>query len=189
MDISSGSEPDHEPSSYDGNDADNESSSGDEDDSEDEDDDRNEDGKESSDEDKEGKHDSGNGDETHSDSDFASDSELSDLGATPPPPTAELQRIEHEHQLRRAGYCRCTGRCTCPRYSSFYDEPLPTAPGQTHLSERVLAAEVHPVSGIRSTLRGHQSDPSPQAPSWERLPKPYRAPHGVEEDDWVTIDE
>jgi len=74
-----------------------------------------------------------------------SDSELSDLGETPEPPSPMLRAMRH---LQRKMECTCEGWCTCPMHSAFPDE------SPTHLSEYTLAkaqAEV-PVSAVRSTI-------------------------------------
>lgn len=154
-----------------------------------------------SDDDNEDEQEDENGEERDTSSQSVNDSsDLSELGATPSPPTAELRRIERERQRAGTSDCLCAGWCTCQRYSDFYGEPLPTTgpdgrpyppvPSQTHLSERVLAAEVYPVSAMRSTQRpGETSDVGPEHPSWARLRKPARPPHGVDEEDWAKIDE
>ena len=73
-----------------------------------------------------------------------SDSELSDLGATPPPPTSELRYLGMQH-----GHCDVECRhatwCQCPMHACYPQKASP------HLSEWALAAHKGPTSSLRST--------------------------------------
>ncbi|KAK5114230.1 hypothetical protein LTR85_010295 [Meristemomyces frigidus] len=81
-----------------------------------------------------------------------SHSELSELSATPPPPSPMRRAIQH---LERPIECRCDGWCTCPKHKA-YPQNAPA-----HLSEWALSQKTEAsVSAMRSTLYLPQQSPT-----------------------------
>lgn len=72
-----------------------------------------------------------------------SDSELSDLGGSPPPPSQLMRERRH---LDRKLECTCTGLCTCAMHAAYPDD------SPAHLSEHTLSGTETPISALRSTL-------------------------------------